>query len=999
MGGKSSSQTVGYRYFVGVHMVLCAGPIDYLIRILVDNDVAWAGKFGQGTININQWDLFGGDSQEGGLQGNADICLGGPDQQQNGYLLSRLAGLVPAFRGVVSVILNQMYMGLNPYLKQWSFRATRIHVRQNGIPQWYDAKAAIATSSQISPGFGPLILQSVYLNADSGSFSLPNPVGIGNLLVLFMGGQEAEQGVSALPTGFAWQGNSGFFPGLNVAVATAISTVSPIITTARQFAEAPDYGVLMEIGGAADFNYYTSDDTSSYSGDAPNGVIVTPEYPSTANPSLYLTMFGILRPDGDMSASTFSSPYINDDGTTDDPAPAVLLKQWSVPPAWPPADSRSAAIALVQASDYYVNTYASSGQINPNGSMSIGIKCDAVPQVGGGVGYQSPIATMIFTGQAIIQTDMNPAHIIRECLTDPDWGMGYAEADIDNVSFTAAADQLYTEGLGCSKLWNSESTIEDLISEICQLINASIYVSRSTGLFVLKLIRNDYTLADLITLDPSNVDNVTDFVSPKVGSLANQVVVTYWDAGQNQNGTVTAQDIAMIAAEGTTISQAVTYDGCTNAGLASQLAQRDLKTLSTPLISASIETNLVAAGLNIGDCFIWTWPDYKVNQVVMRVTGIGFGDSKNNAILIKCAQDVFGPLPPPSVASNTTGWISSNGLPTPVTQQLFFEAPYVELVRVQGQATTDSAITATPEIGYAAIAAAKPTAGGLSANFYDNLGAGMVQVSNLDFCPNAKLSANVGIFDASFVLSNPQYLNEVVAGTWFQVDGEIMAFQSVASDGVTVSVLRGCFDTIAAAHSAGAVCFFWDGFSSYDDTQLVSGEAITGALCTVTGSGVLPISSATVASLTIVGRAGLPYPPASPMINGTRFDGVTAVSGAFTVSWKERNRLTQQDQVIDQTQATVTPEINTRYFLGFYDATNTLLVSENNIGTPTASVTLNYTGNVTAKLYSISGNGNSMQEWSFTFAYTPPTGTPTNTITATAYVPAYAGTIIDGGSA
>jgi hypothetical protein len=44
--------------------------------------------------------------------------------------------------------------------------------------------------------------------------------------------------------------------------------------------------------------------------------------------------------------------------------------------------------------------------------------------------------------------DMNPAHIIRECLTDTNWGMGYPESDIDDVSFTAAANTLYSESNG-----------------------------------------------------------------------------------------------------------------------------------------------------------------------------------------------------------------------------------------------------------------------------------------------------------------------------------------------------------------------------------------------------------------------------------------------------------------------------------------------------------------------------------------------------------------------
>ena len=61
--------------------------------------------------------------------------------------------------------------------------------------------------------------------------------------------------------------------------------------------------------------------------------------------------------------------------------------------------------------------------------------------------------------------DMNPAHIVRECLTNADWGLGHGEADI-GPSFTAAADRLLSEGFGLSLLWQQESSIEDFLAEV-----------------------------------------------------------------------------------------------------------------------------------------------------------------------------------------------------------------------------------------------------------------------------------------------------------------------------------------------------------------------------------------------------------------------------------------------------------------------------------------------------------------------------------------------------
>src|SRR3546814_830777 len=137
---------------------------------------------------------------------------------------------------------------------------------------------------------------------------------------------------------------------------------------------------------------------------------------------------------------------------------------------------------------------------------------------------------------------MNPAHLIRECLTDPDWGMGYADADIDSVSFTAAADTLFTEQLGMSLLWDRQTTLEDFVGEIVKHIDGALYVSRVTGKFVLKLMRADYDPEDLLILDPSNISKISNPKTPAFSELTNTVTSVFWDASTGKNSSLTVQD-------------------------------------------------------------------------------------------------------------------------------------------------------------------------------------------------------------------------------------------------------------------------------------------------------------------------------------------------------------------------------------------------------------------------------------------------------------------------
>lgn len=167
--GSSKKQTIGYKYYMGMHMVICHGPVDELQSIEVGDREAWNGqRYTEGyafegwlnipkftpsgsptpvtaneQIIINAPDLFGGPKKEGGVQGKVDIMMGGPTQGANDYLVSKLGTPMPGFRGVLSVVLRQVYLtAMTPYPKPWAFRIKRIPAKT-----WYAAKADINNGS------------------------------------------------------------------------------------------------------------------------------------------------------------------------------------------------------------------------------------------------------------------------------------------------------------------------------------------------------------------------------------------------------------------------------------------------------------------------------------------------------------------------------------------------------------------------------------------------------------------------------------------------------------------------------------------------------------------------------------------------------------------------------------------------------------------------------------------------------------------------------------
>src|SRR5690606_29286515 len=86
----------------------------------------------------------------------------------------------------------------------------------------------------------------------------------------------------------------------------------------------------------------------------------------------------------------------------------------------------------------------------------------------------------------------NPAHIIYQLRTDRRFGRGLSSTRLNDASFRAAADTLYSEGFGLCLRWTRRDSIENFENLVLDHINAVIDDDPSDGTIVLRLIRNDY---------------------------------------------------------------------------------------------------------------------------------------------------------------------------------------------------------------------------------------------------------------------------------------------------------------------------------------------------------------------------------------------------------------------------------------------------------------------------------------------------------------------------
>lgn len=223
MGG-SSSQTIGQRYFAKLTTFI-GNPIEKLIGINFDNR-GWIFKpdNDESFLRVESPNLYG--DKEGGVAGFIDIHTGTADQLPNttysadfpkvsgypfqSYLLFRGLGKGVSSGGVVGEIAGiiakrhhynkSFYHGNSGYMKEMLLWPQRIHVRNDGRPQWYDEKAEInptVISSSLTANYKYNVQDGFISLSQLASFAVENF-------------DDSSWSVGQSPFGYTTGGTSGF---------------------------------------------------------------------------------------------------------------------------------------------------------------------------------------------------------------------------------------------------------------------------------------------------------------------------------------------------------------------------------------------------------------------------------------------------------------------------------------------------------------------------------------------------------------------------------------------------------------------------------------------------------------------------------------------------------------------------------------------------------------------------------------------------------------------
>jgi len=580
--------------------------------------------------------------------------------------------------------------------------------------------------------------------------------------------------------------------------------------------------------------------------------------------------------------------------------------------------------------------------INPTNENSPGDKSGAIPLAAGATieiaikAYDELQPAPPYQGGAILNVEitspgvnaMNPAHVLYELRTAQDRGQE-PTASMADANWRTGADWFYNNVFGlCTDYDPDSESVDDAIARIEKVAGCAVNRDPTDGLWYLDIANGVYDLNSLPILTDDDILDWND--APKVlDDLVNSVAVEYFDP--QQWITVTTRPVtalALISANGLN-HQTNEYHELPTADLALRVAQRDLAAMITPASAfGDITTTRKPYSWRRNTYFRIQAPKKGIADLVCLLAEKSDGTLKSGAMTISAAQDIYNLAAASYMDSEPGVDPRPPQIPLGIMQQAAFEAPYFQIVRNLSRAD----LAALPDdTGYLMTVAKDPaTSRDYTVTVSTDGGTTYAGSARGPWCPTALIVEGDTLTDAapttSFTLSGGVLLSSVIVGSAGLWDGEIVRVDAVDAAANTISLGRGCADTVPVAHAANARIWFFDGFAGKVATEYTDAETIDVELLTNTGSDQLDPAFATPMSLTFDQRQFRPYPPARLQINDAWYP--QAISGTFSASWAHRDRVSQADQLVDTTQADIGPEAGVTYDAFLYDENGVLRRTE-----------------------------------------------------------------------
>ena len=519
---------------------------------------------------------------------------------------------------------------------------------------------------------------------------------------------------------------------------------------------------------------------------------------------------------------------------------------------------------------------------------------------------------------------MNPAHILMECLTNRDWGRGWGTERLDLASYQAAADQLYSEGFGMCLRWTRQDSLEQFIQVVLDHFGGAQYISRTTGLSTLVLIRGGYDPESLPLFDyKTGLLSIEEETVATGATAPNEIIVTYRDPVTNNDKQLRAKNLGAIQAAGVVFSQSVDYPGIPTRDLAARVAERDLRA-NLQIKRYKLRFDRRGYKISPAGLFRISAIDLGIENLVLRAGRVETGSVTDGAITITALEDVYGLPDAVYSEEQTSTWQPPDREPLAALDQRLTELSYRDLCQRLSPGDRNAL---SAEAGLLCALAVRPNGMAEDYLLVSRVGAAAYQErGDGDWVPTGLLQVDLDRAATAITLIGGVDLDLVEEGMAALIDTEIVRVESINATTGAVTIARGCADTIPAEHIAGTRIWIYENFAGGDVTSFSDGVEVFGKFVTRTSADTLDENLASASSVTMDQRQARPYPPGSVLLNNVMWP--SSITGALTISWAHRDRLAQEATLVPWIDNSIGPEAGVTYTLRLYDETNTLVRTE-----------------------------------------------------------------------
>lgn len=552
------------------------------------------------------------------------------------------------------------------------------------------------------------------------------------------------------------------------------------------------------------------------------------------------------------------------------------------------------------------------------------------------------------TYPAVNDDDANPMEVAYELLTNTEWGFyGYDASTINQAEFRSVADTLYAEGNGFSFMLSDKMSSDELLATLESQVAGKFWIDPNTGQWRVKLVRDDYSVPALRTLDSTNILSIDRFSRNTWFGTVNNVRVKYasrsldYDSSYQQ-----AQDAANIEMQGQIVTSTVDMPGVKDDDLASRIAWRELRASAYPLASGKFIVDRSYWDAYVGEVVVLTYTigDLTITDMPMRITKKLDGNISDPRIEIEVVQDVFS-WGDSAFATGTSSSadVDTDLVPFDAQEQLAIEAPYAISRRAEvvneGRIIASGQLTGQGEDGYYI----QQRNGDPPAGDYYYAG------DSDKFIINGVLYSGISVTDTTLdvTIADPADVNTV---TFFSVDDseignnltnlilvddEFIAFKSyeAITDGFRLTgCVRGLLDSAQAAHSGGAkVVFLREApladtvFDTDTDVEirLIPYDIETGEEVSTSDPDL------EVMSVSMSNRERRPYPPTLLEVNSSVWPSSVDIDSGMTVEFNRRDfRIYNEVSQLTVDASTINTDFpsaySTEYALKLYDGSDVL---------------------------------------------------------------------------